>query len=115
MIYTPLEREFHQLSNDVLHELFPFIIEELWVRNLKLVFSVFQGNSNFLDLFRWIQDLILDVNKDIYISLGREFHKLPNEVLHLFIDPIYDELEAGNLKQAFSVRPKKSNFFEKNQ
>ena len=113
MIYTPLEREFHQLSNDVLHELFPFIIEELWVRNLKLVFSVFQGNSNFLDLFRWIQDLIPHVYKDIYISLEREFHKLSNDVLHLFIDPIYDELEGGNLKQAFSVGQKNRTFLKK--
>ena len=113
MIYTPLEREFHQLSNDVLRKLFPFIVGELWVRNLKLVFSVFQGNSNFLDLFLWIRDLILDVNKDIYISLEREFHKLSNNVLHLFIDPIYDELEAGNLKQVFGVGQKKSNFFDK--
>ena len=104
MIYIPLEREFHQLSNDVLYELFPFIVGELLARNLKLVFSVFQGNSNFLNLFRWIQDLILDVNKDIYTSLKREFHQLSNDVLHWFIDPIYDELGAGNLKQAFSFR-----------
>ena len=108
-----LEREFQQLSSDVLHELFPFRVIESWARNLKLVFSVFQGNSNFLVVFLWIRHLILDVNKDIYISLEREFHKLSNNVLHLFIDRIYDELEAGNLKQVFSVGQKKSNFFDK--
>ena len=109
MIYIPLEREFHQLSNDVLYELFPFIVGELLARNLKLVFSVFQGNSNFLNLFRWIQDLILDVNKDIYTSLKREFHQLSNDVLNELFPFIVIELWARNLKLVFSVFQRKSS------